>query len=237
MREVDLVIRDAAERALEFLGATDPWPNLAADAIIGFGVFDLSLPRFCGELHQRGVAPRIIFTGGLGAGTGSLGGPEALIWRTELRRSHPDIPETDVILESRSTNTAENIAFTAALLAREHPALVPGHGLRTAILVASPSRMRRVQLTMAQHFPTVRVVRQHPGTNFDRERTLYEANGVDYIAHINGELDRLIDYAARGWIRAEPFPPGIVSAHAVLRSQLRLPPAVAVAPPPPSGQG
>jgi len=37
--------------------------------------------------------------------------------------AYPDFHVAALITESRSTNTAENIAFTAALLAREHPAL------------------------------------------------------------------------------------------------------------------
>src|SRR4051812_48766594 len=119
MPGADPRVRAAAERVLDYLAQSDPAPGTPVDAIIGFGVFDLALPRFCGELHDRGIAPRIIFTGGIGAGTGALGGPEAQVWRDELRRSHPQIPDSAIVIENRSTNTAENIAFTAALLARE----------------------------------------------------------------------------------------------------------------------
>ena len=76
-----------AERIFAFLAATDALPVAPADAIIGFGTFDLSLARFCGDLHGRGCAPTIIFSGGIGAGTADLGQPEADAWRAELRRS------------------------------------------------------------------------------------------------------------------------------------------------------
>ena len=211
--------RRAAERALASLAETDPAPIAPVDAIIGFGVFDLGLPRFCGDLHRAGAAPRIIFTGGIGAGTGGLGGPEADAWREALRRSHPEIPDAAVTLENRSTNTAENIAFTAALLARDLPALTLGRGIRRAIIVASPSRLRRVLLTMRQLQPDVQCVRQLPPFTFEGERALYAANGVDYHAHLAGELDRLIEYPRRGWIAAEPLPPDITAAHAVLKAE------------------
>ncbi len=210
--------RRAAELALAYLGATDPLPASPVDAIIGFGMFDLALPRHCGDLHRRGHAPRIIFTGGIGAGTGRLGRPEADAWRTELGRTHPEIGDAEVITENRSTNTAENIDFTAALLARDHPALAFGASLRRAIVVASPSRLRRVGLTLRLRFPAVAVHRAAPAFTFAGEYARYAAEGLDYVGHLAGELDRIVDYPARGWIAAEPLPPAIAAAHAVLRA-------------------
>ena len=211
----------AAVRALAYLAATDPLPPVPFDAIIGFGVFDLRLPRFCGELFLRGLAPHIIFTGGIGAGTGNLGGPEADVWREELRRAYPQIGDAAITLENRSTNTAENIQFTADLLARARPSLAFGVGLRRAIIVTSPSRLRRARLTLKQLQPALHVCGQLPAFTFEAEQALYASQGVDYISHLSGELDRLIDYPHRGWIAAEPLPPEIAAAHAELRKSLR----------------
>lgn len=220
MPRTDAEVRAAARRVLAYLAATDPTPPEPVDVIIGFGVFDLSLPRFCGELYLRGLAPRLLFTGGIGAGTGDLGGPEAEVWRTELRRSHPRVPDDVIILETRSTNTAENITFAAALLARDHPALAFGTGLRSAVLVASPSRLRRVRLTMQRHLPAVAAHRLIPALDFDAQARLYARQGVDFLAHLAGELDRIRDYPARGWIVPEPLPPEIAADHALLAAHL-----------------
>ncbi len=208
--------RRAGETLLAYLAASDPLPAPPADAVIGFGMFDLRLARFCGDLYRRGSARRIVFTGGIGAGTGKLGGPEADAWLHTLREAHPNIPAEHVIVENRSTNTAENISFTAALLARDHPALTFGAGLRTAVIVASPSRLRRVLLTLRKLQPALNVVRQCPPFEFADEQRLYAANDVDYIDHLSGEIDRLRDYPARGWIVPEPLPPEIIAAQAVL---------------------
>jgi len=221
MAPLDAELREAAQRVLAYLATTDPLPPTPADAIIGFGVFDLELPRFCGELFQRGLAPAIVFTGGIGGGTGTLGEPEADAWRSALRVSHPTIPDAAVVLENRSTNTAENIAFTAERLARDVPTLAFGSGIRTALIVTSPSRMRRAWLTMRQLQPAVRCVRQLPPVSFDREVALYAANGVDYLTHLAGELDRIVSYAARGWIAEEPLAAEIRAAAVVLRRQRR----------------
>lgn len=213
-------IRADAERVLAYLAATDAPPATPADAILGFGVFDLALPRFCAELHLRGLAPRLVFTGGIGAGTGDLGGPEADAWRAEVRRAYPQIPDAAFVLETRSTNTGENVRFTAELLARCDPPLVLGRELRSIIVVASPSRLRRAWLTLRHLVPGLRTHRRMPPIDFDREAALYARQGTPYLAHLAGELDRLVDYPRRGWIAAEPLPPNIVAAHARLRAAI-----------------
>ena len=212
----------AAELIFAHLAATDPLPPAPVDAIIGFGTFDLGLARYCGELHTRGCAPLIIFTGGIGAGTADLGQPEADAWRAELRRSYPAISDERVMVENRSTNTAENIQFTEDLLVRLHPGREFGAGVRTVIGVASPSRLRRVALTWKKLQPAVPLVRQRPSAaTYATEKALYAAKGFDYDAHLGGELDRIVDYAQRGWIAAEPLPEAIAAARERLRAMPR----------------
>ena len=221
MSLVNSDVRAAAQTVLHYLAETDPAPTTPVDAVIGFGVFDLTLPRFCAELYERGLARRIIFTGGLGAGTGDLGGPEADVWRTEVQRTHPQISDDMIITETRSTNTSENIAYTAELLARDYPAQAFGTGIRTAIIVASPSRLRRVRLTLWKQQPGVRVIRMLPRVDFEAEYALYTRQGVDYLAHLTGELDRIAAYPERGWIVPEPLPAEVLAAGEVLRQTKR----------------
>lgn len=213
------VVDRAARHLLLYLSQTDAPPARPADAVIGFGVFDLNLPRFCAGLHAAGLARRIIFTGGIGGGTGDLGGPEADVWREEVRRTHPEIPDTAFILESRSGNTAENVRFTAQLLEDSHPELRFGQGLVDAIIVASPSRIRRARLTLQKLQPQVRVVRMLPPVVFGAEQALYSRQGVDYLEHLVGEVDRLLEYPRRGWIAAEPVPADVLAAAEVVRTR------------------
>ncbi len=49
-------VSDPARVLFDYLYLRDP-DILAADAVIGFGHFDLKIPRRCLELHRRGLAP------------------------------------------------------------------------------------------------------------------------------------------------------------------------------------
>jgi hypothetical protein len=148
-----------------------------------------------------------------------LGRPEADAWMERLVRTHPQVPRDRVTLESRSTNTGENIRFTAELLAREFPELAFGEGLRTALIVAAPSRLRRVRLTLRRLVPALQVTRCLPGADYDREYALHESKGIPFLPHLRGELDRIVAYPARGWIAPEPLPPEISAAQEVLRAR------------------
>lgn len=210
-------IAAAARTLFSYLSATDAPPAHPCDTVIGFGTFDLALAAFCGELHARGLARRIVLTGGIGAGTADLGRPEADAWRDEILRTHPHLDPRNIIAENRSTNTAENIEFTAALLARDFPELAFGRGLRTALVVASPSRLRRVKLTLRHRLPELRAWRSLPAADFDREFALHERKGIPYLPHLAGEIDRIRDYPTRGWIAPEPLPSEILAARHQLK--------------------
>jgi len=211
-------VRDAAQSTLDYLGETDVLPDRPVDAIIGFGMFDVSLARVCGSLYKRAVAPLIIFTGGIGAGTGKIGGPEADAWAAELHEAYPDIPDASIVCENQSTNTAENIRFTANLLARRHPQLTFGNAIRRLVVVVSASRLRRVSLTLRQMQPELEIFRHTPPASLDGQHELHADHGIDYLAHLCGELDRILEYPRRGWIASESLPPRVSAAHAVLRS-------------------
>ena len=207
----------AIRTVFAYLSETDPLEAEPYDAVIGFGMFDLSLPRFCGDLYTSGAARRVIFTGGIGAGTGDLGGPEADVWRATLARSHPAIDAERVIVENRSTNTGENVSFTAEVLRTMYPDLAFGTGLRRVLVVASPTRLRRVGLTLRCQQPAVSVTRQLPPAALEADAALYAGQGINYRRHLAGELDRIVGYSIRGWILQEPLPPAVESAHRMLR--------------------
>lgn len=188
------------------------------DAAIGFGHFDLRIPRTCGALHQSGLARGIVFTGGIGSGTADLGQPEALAFLAELRRSHPRIPPETVVTESASTNTSENIAFTARQLAAERPDFCFERGIRSAILVASPYRQRRVWLTCRKHLPGLSLFNAPPESDFDEELRLFSGKGQDLTALLAGEIERIVTYAEKGYLVAEAVPERIKTAAQCLRA-------------------
>lgn len=205
----------AAELIFEWLRESDPLPA-HADAAMGFGHFDLRIPRRCGELAREGRIRTIVVTGGIGAGTANLGGPEADVFARELRRDFPEIPEQAMIAENRSTNTAENIRFTTELLRREHPRLAFGEGIRSVILVAHSIRLRRVRQTWRQLCPGIPAVGLSPPTDFHSELALYAEVGWSLTAQLGGEIDRLRNYPGLGWIEPISIPAAIAEARAQL---------------------
>jgi uncharacterized SAM-binding protein YcdF (DUF218 family) len=181
-------------------------PEKKADIIVGFGHFDMNIPRQCGALYKKGLAGKILFTGGRGAGTADLEGTEGAAFRKELMRVYPDIPEDAVIVEDDSTNTGENVRFSEALLKARDPFFCFSNGIKSAIAVANPYRQRRVFLTLKKLYHYVEVVNLPPEASLQGEMLSYAGKGQDYIRLLTDEVGRLIRYPLLGYISYEPVP-------------------------------
>ncbi len=205
----------AAREIFDYLCLRSPGAP-RGDVAIGFGHFDLRIPRVCGDLFRGGRVGRVIFTGGVGGGTADLGQPEARAFLGALRRSHPGLPEAAIFVEDASTNTSENVRFTARGLEVAWPDFRFGDGIRSAVLVASPYRMRRVMLTCKKLIPAVECVCFPPETTFEEEGRLFSGKGQDLEVLLAGEIDRIVDYGARGYIEVEAVPDGILRARGML---------------------
>ena len=188
-----------------------------SDVIIGFGHFDLKIPRHCAELYTNGYARRIIFTGGIGSGTADLVQAEAIAFREELRRRHPSISAEVVIVEDRSTNTSENMQFTAQMLEKQYPDFTFGEQIKKVIIVASAYRQRRVFLTCQRNLPNIEFYNAPPATTFEEELQLFSSKGFDFIEVLAGEIDRLIRYGEKGYILQETIPRKIYDNYVFLK--------------------
>ena len=208
-------VSTAEQTLFNWVAVRDPLPTSAVDAVIGFGHFDLSIPRRCAELVRQGAARRIVFTGGIGAGTADLGGPEADAFAAELAKDHPDLARNAVV-ENRSTNTGDNIRFTSDLLRSLDPPLSFGEAIKSVLLVATPCRQRRVWLTWQKLVPEVAVWNAPPRADYESLRALYATKKEDIRLQLVGEYERIRDYPARGWIAEDQIPPTIHEAARVL---------------------
>lgn len=179
---------------------------------LGLGHFDRAIPRLCAELTLAGRARWIVFSGGVGAGSGDFRQPEALEFRDEVRRHWPAAEERIVLVETRSTNTGENLAFTTVALAEARPDLFPGSGMRSAIVVATPCRLRRALATVRRHWPDVRCAGACAMRPLPEEEALYARHGLTLRAQLVGEIERLVEYPARGFIAPVEVPAEILVA-------------------------
>jgi uncharacterized SAM-binding protein YcdF (DUF218 family) len=210
--------REDARTLFDFLYLRDP-EIVAADAVIGFGHFDMKIPRRCLELHRNGLAPLIVVSGGMGAGTADLGGPEARAFAAEIE-ALGGVDDGALLLEERSSNTGENVQGITRLLEREGRPLGEEGGVCTALAVANAYRQRRVDLTCRLHHPGVRWVNAPPATTFEEEVAMYADKGQDLLPLLAGEAQRLLDYPARGFCLRTEIPPEVLAAHRRLASRL-----------------
>ena len=78
------------------------------------------------------------------------------------------VPRERILIESRSTNTGENVVFTRQLLAEK------GVTPRRAIAVQKPYMERRTLATFAARWPELEVLVTSPQLDFDA----YPASGI-----------------------------------------------------------
>lgn len=173
-----------------------------ADVIVGFGNFNTDIARRAAELYCRGLAPKILFTGGLGRNTeGLLPEPEAV--RFAKVAMECGVPECDILLEDKSANTKENILFTKALL--ETRQLPHSHILG----VHQPFMERRIKAAMGVYWPRLNFSVTSPQVTIPEYLRRAKEQGISENASISvivGDFQRMDLYAKLGYQLPQEIP-------------------------------
>jgi uncharacterized SAM-binding protein YcdF (DUF218 family) len=176
-----------------------------ADCIIVLGSHDTRVAERGAEVFLGGWAPLLVCSGHLGALTSGLWSrPEAEVFAdVAIARG---VPRERILVESRSTNTGENVDFSRQLLAEK--------GLRPkkAIAVQKPYMERRTLATFARRWPELEVVVTSPQIDFDDYPT-GEIRKDDVIHIMVGDLQRLIVYGRKGWSAPQDVPREVMAAY------------------------
>lgn len=173
-----------------------------ADCIVGFGNFNVNIARRAAELYHAGYAPKVLFTGGLGRNTlGMLPEPEAM--RFAKVAMECGVPAEDILLEDKSTNTAENIRFTRKLL--------QSRGLPHARLlgVHQPFMERRIKAAFGVYWPEAELLVTSPQVTIPEYLADAVEQGVTERAAIEvivGDFQRMELYAQKGWQLPQEIP-------------------------------
>ena len=174
-----------------------------ADVIVGFGNFNMDIARRAAELYHQGLAPKILFTGGLGRNTeGLLPEPEAV--RFAKVAMEYGVPECDIILEDKSTNTKENILFTREKL--EALGIPHGHILG----VHQPFMERRIASAMGVYWPELNFSVTSPQVTIPEYLVRAKEQGISENASISvivGDFQRMELYAKLGYQLPQYIPP------------------------------
>ena len=179
-----------------------------ADVIVGFGNFNTDIARRAAELYHAGYAPKVLFTGGLGRNTeGLLPEPEAV--RFARVAMECGVPEADIILESDSTNTKENILFTREKLSSlnlPHERILGVH---------QPFMERRIKAAMGVYWPDLDFRVTSPQVTIQEYLEAAKGQGVTENASVSvivGDFQRMDLYAKLGYQLPQHIPEQAVEA-------------------------
>ena len=176
-----------------------------ADVIVGFGNFNTNIARRAAELYRQGLAPVVLFTGGLGRNTeGLLPEPEAEAVRFARVAMECGVPETAILLEPESTNTAENILFTRRLLEEQS---IPHERI---LGVHQPFMERRITAAMGVYWPEQAFRVTSPQVSITDYLADAKKQGVTENAAVSvivGDFQRIDLYAKKGYQTPQYIPP------------------------------
>lgn len=173
-----------------------------ADIIVGFGNFNDNIARRAAELYHQGMAPKVLFSGGLGRNTSNLF-TEAEAERFARVAMECGVPEHSIIKEDKSTNTAENILFVKKLL--EDLEVPHGHILG----VHQPFMERRIVAAMGVYWPEQSFRVTSPQVTIPEYLERAKAQGITENASISvivGDFQRMELYAEKGWQLPQDIP-------------------------------
>ena len=181
----------------------------AADVILCFTSFDLSVPLYVARLYQRGLAPIVLVSGkhaSAGLQETNWGMTEAEKF-AEIMEAN-GVPRDKIILEKESVNSGENVRFSYELLKRM------GKIPRKIILAQKPTMERRAFATFRKIWPEEKYELMVTSPPFSYEE--YVGPIVDRETMINimvGDLQRIKLYPAMGFQIPQEIPAKVWDAY------------------------
>ena len=177
-------------------------PPRKADVIVGFGNFNTDIARRAAELYHQGYAPKVLFSGGLGRNTTNLF-PEPEAVRFARVAMECGVPEKDILLEDKSSNTKENILFIRELLERE------GIPHEKILGVHQPFMERRIVSAMGVYWPEQDFTVTAPQVTIPEYLKRAKEQGMEENASISvivGDFQRIELYAKLGYQLPQVIP-------------------------------
>lgn len=179
-------------------------PLRPCELILALGSNDLRVAEHAARLYHQGLAPRLMFSGGLGRLTeGSFARSEAETFAA--RALEMGVPAEALLLEPRSTNTGENIQFSRAVLAE--------HGLdpQTFIVVQKPYMERRARATFRRQWPGKEILMASPPLSWQDYPTEEIPRSL-VLSVLVGDVQRMRLYAEKGFQEPDPPPAHVWAA-------------------------
>ncbi|KAJ3905811.1 DUF218 domain-containing protein [Lentinula edodes] len=184
-----------------------------ASAIFCLCSLDTRVAVRAANLYLYGLAPILIFSGGVGSLTAGRyhGVSEAEAFATIARDM--GVPDKAIVVEPRSTNTGENVRFTYMLL--EKQGLL--ENIKSFILVQKPYMERRTYATFLKQWPGAemeeRVKFSVTSPELEWDQYPDKENPRELVINVMvGDLVRIRDYPAKGFQISQEIPPEVWAA-------------------------
>lgn len=180
------------------------------DVAIGFGNHSEYVARRAAELYLEGLVDKVLFTGGFGRITKKIWNmPEAE--RFARVAEGMGVSEKDILLDTTSTNTGENISHSQRLLAEA------GMDGARAIVVEVPFRGRRTRSALEVQWPELDFVMTSPTLGFEDFLRVYAEEGPisveEFVSVLVGDVQRIVEYGRRGWQTPQDVPEYVLAAY------------------------
>jgi uncharacterized SAM-binding protein YcdF (DUF218 family) len=183
-------------------------PLQKCDVAIAMGSHDLRTADYAARLVLDGWAPLLVCSGASGRLTRGA-------WQQTEARAFADqalqagLGQDHLLLEEHSTNTSENLQFSAHTLAHA------GISFNSALLIHKPYMERRVWATAAKVWPRTQVVVSSPPIPM-RAYATASIPLEEVIAIMAGDLQRVIEYPRRGFAIQQEIPNQVLAAFDLL---------------------
>jgi len=176
-----------------------------ADCILALGSHDLRVAERAADLYLEGYASILILSGGLGNFTKGLWTKSEADLFAEVAVKK-GVPERDILIENKSSNTGENILFTQLLLKEK------GLDPKRFIVVQKPYMERRSLATFKKHWPEKELMVTSPQISFED----YSNEEIPMERVINimvGDLQRIHLYPEKGFQIYQEIPADVWHAN------------------------
>jgi uncharacterized SAM-binding protein YcdF (DUF218 family) len=172
---------------------------------IGLGSHDLGVATLAADLYHAGLFPVLVFSGA-NSPTTAARFPRGEAVHFAEHAMALGVPQDAVIIEPHAANTGQNIEFSRRALA------AAGIPVTSVMLVSKPYMQRRAFATIRRSWPEAEAVCASEDLSFDE---YLKSIGDDklVIDMLTGDLQRIIEYPARGFAIAQDVPADVMDAY------------------------
>jgi uncharacterized SAM-binding protein YcdF (DUF218 family) len=175
------------------------------DAGIGLGSHDLGVATLAADLYHAGLFQVLVFTGANSPTTRARFPRGEAVHYAEQAMAL-GVPQQAVIIEPEAVNTGQNISYARRALT------AAGITPASVMLISKPYMQRRAYATARKLWPQVNVVCASEDLSFD-DYLKQMADDTLVIDMLVGDLQRVIEYPARGFAVTQEVPAGVQAAY------------------------